>query len=341
LLVDASERLSRVIYLEAHDRLVVDEGDAPMPKIELSAGTIDYLDTGGPGPVVVPVHGLLMDATVWRHVVDDLRADHRCVVPTLPLGAHRTAMYPDADLSLDGQAHLLAELIDRLDLRDVTLVANDWGGPQVTAVEHPELIERLVLTPCEAFDNLPPGLPGRFAGLAGRLPGGLFMAAQSLRIPAARRLPMTFGWMTTGPIPRDLFDPWIEPLCTQRAVRRDLAKYVRTTDVGRLDALAADLVTLDMPALVAWAADDRMMPHEHGPRLSELLPHGHFVEVCDSRTLMPLDQPAVLAGLVRSFIRAHPVELDDHVEDGGGAGHAELDDHADDGGEHAGRVRVP
>ena len=65
-----------------------------MPTIELSAGTIDYLDTGGDGPVVVPVHGLIQDGTVWRDVVADLRRDHRCVVPTLPLGAHRTPMAP-------------------------------------------------------------------------------------------------------------------------------------------------------------------------------------------------------------------------------------------------------
>ena len=279
-----------------------------MPTIELSAGTIDYHDTGGGGPVVVPVHGVLMDGTVWRHVVADLRVDHRCVVPTLPLGAHRRPMLPDADLSLDGQARLLGELIDRLDLHDVTLVANDWGGPQVTAVEHPGLIERLVLTPCEAFDNLPPGLPGRFAALAGRMPGGLFMAAQSLRLPLLRRLPMTFGRMASGPIARDLFDPWIVPLRTQRGVRRDLAKYIRTTDYGRLDVLTADLAELDVPALVAWAADGRVMPRDHGPRLSELLPHGHFVEVPDSRTLVQLDQPAVLAGIIRSFIHDHPLD---------------------------------
>jgi pimeloyl-ACP methyl ester carboxylesterase len=248
-----------------------------------------------------------MDATVWRYVVDDLRADHRCVVPTLPLGAHRTPMHADADLSLDGQARLLAELIDRLDLRGVTLVANDWGGPQVTAVEYPELIERLVLTPCEAFDNLPPGLPGRFAGLAGRMPGGLFMAAQSLRFRPLRRLPVTFGWLASGPIPRDLFDPWIVPLRTQRAVRRDLAKYIRTTDYSRLEAITGDLAAFGRPTLVAWATDDRMMPREHGPRLAELVPQGELVEVAGSRTLVQLDQPAVLAGLIRRFIRSHPV----------------------------------
>ena len=98
-----------------------------MPDVELSAGTIEYEDTGGNGPTVVLVHGLAMDASVWRHVIAGLRADHRCVVPTLPLGAHRRPMHGDADLSLRGQARLLREFVEQLDLRDVTLVQNDIG----------------------------------------------------------------------------------------------------------------------------------------------------------------------------------------------------------------------
>src|SRR3954462_10809723 len=132
-----------------------------VPEIELSAGPIDYEDTGGDGPVVVLLHGLAMDASVWRDVIADLRADHRCIAPTLPFGAHRVPMRPDADLSLDGHARLVAELLERLDLRDVTLVQNDLGYAQLVALEHPERLARLVLVSCEAFDNLPPGLPGR------------------------------------------------------------------------------------------------------------------------------------------------------------------------------------
>src|SRR5204862_3083576 len=95
------------------------------PEIELTAGTIEYEDTGGDGPVVVLLHGLAMDGSLWRHVVADLRADHRCVVPTLPFGAHRRPMKPGADLSLRGQAGLVAELLERLGLHDVTPVQND------------------------------------------------------------------------------------------------------------------------------------------------------------------------------------------------------------------------
>jgi pimeloyl-ACP methyl ester carboxylesterase len=93
-----------------------------MPEVELSSGTIDYEDTGGDGPVVVMVHGLMMDGSLWRHVVASLRGRYRCIAPTLPLGGHRHAMRADADLSMRGIAELLGELLEALELHEVTLV---------------------------------------------------------------------------------------------------------------------------------------------------------------------------------------------------------------------------
>ena len=97
-------------------------------EIDLSAGTIEYEDIGGEGPAIVLLPGLLMDASLWDEVVGGLAPDHRCIVPTLPMGAHRHPMHDDADLSPRGLARLVAELLDRLDLTDVTLVGNDTGG---------------------------------------------------------------------------------------------------------------------------------------------------------------------------------------------------------------------
>jgi pimeloyl-ACP methyl ester carboxylesterase len=61
--------------------------------VELSAGTIDYIDTGA-GPALVLLHGLMMDAWLWDETIAELSGGHRCVAPTLPLGAHRHAMHP-------------------------------------------------------------------------------------------------------------------------------------------------------------------------------------------------------------------------------------------------------
>jgi pimeloyl-ACP methyl ester carboxylesterase len=67
---------------------------------------------------------------------------------------------------------------------------------------------------------------------------------------------------------------------------------------------AADrLPGFNHPALIVWASGDRVMPPEHGRRLAKLLPHGRLVEVEDSYTLIPLDQPARLAHIIREFTR--------------------------------------
>lgn len=172
------------------------------------------------------LHGLVMDGSLWRHVVADLRRDHRCVVPILPLGGHRRPMRTDADLSLGAMVRLVAEFLERLDLRDVTLVGNDWGGAQLLVSEgRAERVGRLVLVACEAFDNYPPGLPGKAAALAAKVPGGINAAFQPLRLRPLRRLPFTWGWMSKRPVPNEVMDAWFRPVMTRREIRRDLAKY--------------------------------------------------------------------------------------------------------------------
>jgi pimeloyl-ACP methyl ester carboxylesterase len=269
--------------------------------LDLLSGTIDVFDSGGDGQPIVFGHGLVMDHTEWTGVIDRLATEFRCVVPVLPLGGHRRPMPDDADLTMRGIALRIAETIEALDLPPVVLVANDWGGPQITAVERPDLIAGLVLTSEEAFDNYPPGLPGAFAALSCRLPGGLAIAGRSLRIPGVQRLPMTFGRMTVRPIPMDIVRGWTEGLITEPGVRRDVRQYVATTPKDCLSEAAEGLRTFDKPALVIWPTDDRTMPRSHGARLADLLPQGRLVELDDCSVLMPLDQPVRLSDEIRTF----------------------------------------
>ncbi|MFJ5674622.1 alpha/beta fold hydrolase [Streptomyces sp. NPDC093097] len=278
-----------------------------MPEIELSAGTIDYEDTGGDGPVVVLAHGPAFDTSVWAGVVAGLRPDFRVLAPVLPIGSHRRPMRPDADLSAHGVAALLAEFLDRLDLRDVTLVQNDAGTAQLLVGVRDERIARLVLTSCEALDNYPPGTQGRILRRASRLPGGLFLLLQSFRFPALARMPMSLGGMAKRRLPAELIARWYGPLLTSRDIRRDFATFCRGLDPDCYRKAARNLPSFTRPALVAWGAEDRMMPRATGRRLAELLPHARYVEIPDARTLVPYDNPAALTAELRRFIAEHPL----------------------------------
>jgi pimeloyl-ACP methyl ester carboxylesterase len=278
-----------------------------MREVELSAGTIEYEDTGGNGPVLVLLHGLMMDASLWDGPIAELSADHRCVAPTLPLGAHRHAMDPDADLSLPGIARLVAEFLDRLDLHDVTLVGNDTGGALIQLLMRDGAVRvgRVVLASCDAFDNFPPGLTGKTLVLTGKLSPrmfGLFM--QQMRFRMIRRRPIAFGWLTVRGDAAT--DRWMKPVLKQPEIRRDAVRMLRAAggDANLMLAAAEALPSFDRPALVVWASGDRVMPPEHGRRLAELLPNARLVEVEDCYTLIPLDQPVRLAQVVREFAQA-------------------------------------
>src|SRR5215472_17419876 len=163
----------------------------------------------------------MMDASLWDGVIAELSADHRCVVPTLPLGAHRHPVHAAADLSLPGVARLVAEFLDRLGLHDVTLVGNDTGGALVQLFMcngGTAGVGRVVLASCDAFDNFPPGLTGKTLVLTGKLPPavfGLFM--QQMRLRAIRRLPIAFGWLTKRGDAATA--RWFKPVMTQPGIR--------------------------------------------------------------------------------------------------------------------------
>ncbi|MEA2315358.1 MAG: hypothetical protein QOI03_2050 [Solirubrobacteraceae bacterium] len=274
-----------------------------MPQLELSVGVIDYEDTGGEGPVLVLLGGLAMDGSVWDPLVEDLRLDHRCIVPTLPLGAHRRPMRRDADLTLAGFGRILAELLERLDLRAVTLVQNDHAAALVLAGENPERVARLVISSCEAFENYPPGLPGKNMRVTALLPGGIFLAMNALRLRALRRTPIAFGWMAKRPLPDELLDRWLRPLQTQKGVRRDLRKYAISARRRQMVEVCERLRAFTRPALVVWTPEDRVQRPEHGRRLAELLPDARLIEIRDSYTLIMRDQPQAFASAIREFVR--------------------------------------
>ena len=124
---------------------------------------------------------------------------------------------------------------------------------------------------------------------------------QQLRLRAVRRLPIAFGWLTKRGDAATA--RWIRPVLTRPEIRRDTVRMLRAiATAGPWPRRPRALPSFDRPALVVWAAEDRVMPPEHGRRLADLLPDARLVEIADSYTLVPLDQPAELSAAIRNFV---------------------------------------
>jgi len=270
-------------------------------ELAISSGPIRYRERGSGSPIVF-LHGIVANGDLWRAVVPRLAPNHRCITPDWPLGSHELGMNADADFSLPGLARMVDELLAALDLDDVTLVANDTGGAiaQLVMARHPERVGRVVLTPCDAFDNfLPPML--RHLQIFGRRPEVLWMTGQYMRFRFVQRLPIAFGYLTVRPVAKEAMDSYTRQWRTNAATRRDFAKFCRAVSSRYTLEAAEELKRFDKPALVVWAGDDRLFPLEHGQRLADLLPQGTLKVVQDTRVFIPEDQPEQLASLIEEF----------------------------------------
>jgi pimeloyl-ACP methyl ester carboxylesterase len=274
-----------------------------MKEASIPQGTIRYREQGTGEPVVL-VHGLLNNGLLWREVADELAKDFRVISPDWPLGSQELPMKEGTDLSPPGLAAIVAAFLEALDLRDVTLVGNDTGGAicQLVVVNHPGRVGRLVLTPCDAYDNfLPPMF--RPLQLAARVPGAVWLIAQSLRPRPARRLPLAFGWLSKRPLARDVSDAFLAPVLHDRKIRREVAAVLRGISPRHTEEAARRFGEFDKPVLLAWAPEDRFFKLRYAERLAEAFPNARLELIEDSYTYVPVDQPQRTAELIAAFAR--------------------------------------
>jgi pimeloyl-ACP methyl ester carboxylesterase len=269
---------------------------------QLPQGAIRYREAGTGEPVVL-VHGLLTDSQLWREVIPALARDFRVIAPDWPLGSHQLPLKPGADLSPPGIAQIIASLLEALELESVTLVGNDTGGAicQLVAVNHPERLGRLVLTPCDAYENfLPPAF--RPLQLIARVPGAPLALLQSMRATPSRRSPLAYGWVSKR-ADDELTRSWIDPALASKAIRQELARLLIGISKRYTLQAAERFGEFSKPVLIAWAPEDRFFKLRYGERLAQAFPDARLELIEDSYTFVSVDQPQRTAELIGAFAR--------------------------------------
>ncbi len=274
-----------------------------MPEIQLTQGTLKYRDEGE-GPAVVFIHGLLVNGRVWDEVLPRLGPGARRIVPDLPLGAHEIPMNPGATLDPPALAAMIAELIERLDLDDVTLVGNDTGGAlcQLVVAHHPERIGKLLLINCDAFENFPPRSFAPALTALRRVPGLLAFVADLGRVRWGRRLAFKLAPLTVTPISDELARSWVTPLRTHR-IRRDALAVMRGITPEHTLGAVDGLRRFERPAVILWGLRDVFFKVSDGERLVETLPQARLETVEAARTFVQLDAPDRVAEIIAELAR--------------------------------------
>jgi pimeloyl-ACP methyl ester carboxylesterase len=284
----------------------------PRQIAELSGGPVAYVDQGDQSaPTALFVHGVLVNADLWRNVIWDVADVRRCVAPDLT--AHGGTPIPEQgatgdDLTLHGHAARLDELCGYLGLDQVDLVANDTGGAvaQVFAARCPERIRSLTLTNCDCQDNFPPELFAPFVTMAEAGELGPVVAAMAGDYALARsEAGYGQGYATAAQLSDELLTSYTGSFAADGG--KGLERCLVAPKAEELVAVAPLLAELQVPVQIAWGSADIFFPPECAERMRELLPATERVTlVPDGMLFWPDERAADLVPLLRDFWAAHP-----------------------------------
>jgi haloalkane dehalogenase len=260
-----------------------------------------HVDEGEGAPVVM-LHGEPTWSYLYRKVMGRvLEAGHRCVVPDLPGFGRSDKPVDDGWYSYDNHTRAISSLFEELDLRDVTLVVQDWGGPiglRVATLELPERVARIVAMDTGVFTGRQQMSEGwhRFAAFVERAPdvpiGRLIVGACKQEPPAevvaAYEAPFPDERSKAGP---RTFPPMI-PLSPQ--------------EPGAAEGQAvAEAMSRDRrPSLLMWADSDPTLPLESvGRQIQELFPTADELTVIDDAShYLQEDQGEQIGALIADWL---------------------------------------
>lgn len=273
--------------------------------VTVDGAEIFYEDIGS-GPPLVFVHGVYVTGALWDDVTARLSAEHRCITPTWPHGAQRVPVGQGADLSVEAAARRIVNLLESLDLSDVTLVANDTGGGVVLSALADstlpwERVSKLVFTNCDSFEHFP---PAGFKPLVRLCRLNTALGAGVLRLLASGRGQGFFiRAVTKRGLDRARWPALFGGFATSAAVRREAAQFTAVLDPRHTLAATAAIEAWQKPVLMIWGDSDKVFPVSHGRRLAEAFPHATLHIVADGSTYVMLDDPDETASVIADFVK--------------------------------------
>jgi pimeloyl-ACP methyl ester carboxylesterase len=273
--------------------------DARRRFVDLPSGArIHYVDEGT-GETLLFLHGNPAWSFQWRDLVVSLRGSFRCVAPDYP-GFGLSSAPPGYGFTPREQSQVLEEFIDRLELRDVTLVMQDWGGPigLGLAERRPELVRRVVLGNTWAWPTSTREPRGMFSKIAGG-PIGEFV---QMNFNAFTPLALDRG--VVRPLPTDVIEMYRRPF--RPLDRRGVAAFYPgqiTAAADYMSEVEAGLGRVgDRRALIFWGLRDPGFPRADLERFQRAFPDHKTIELADADHFFFEDALDRMVQEIRAFV---------------------------------------
>jgi pimeloyl-ACP methyl ester carboxylesterase len=283
-------------------------GTFPFESRYVSAGDVrlHYVDEGpADSAPLLFAHGNPTWSYLWRRQIADLSSRGRRCVAFDHMGFGRSDK-PARLSAYSLQRHVdnALALIDELDLRDVTLVAHDWGGPigLGALLERRDRLRAVVLMNTWAWE-LPSFLPpflrefrteglGEILALGGNLfvesiPGGMARREVDSVMMDAYRAPFPDYWSRAGTL----------------AFQREIPLTERDRSAPLMGKIHDRLPSLDVPALLVWGMRDPVFQPVFLEQWREVLPHAETVELERASHFLVEDDPGGVTAAIEGFLR--------------------------------------
>jgi len=269
---------------------------------DVKSGRIAYFEQGQ-GPVALFIHGVPLNGFHWRYVIERAREYRRCIAIDL-MGLGYTEIVPTQDVSFSAQAQMIKEVLDRLGIEQVDLVANDSGGAiaQIFAALNPQRLRTLLLTNCDVHDGWPPPqvLPLMEHARKGTL-SEVFQPTLDRpdlareRYAKGESVPLFRSYADPSVLTDDVIRLYLQPLFSSPQRVDAFCRYWLGFDNKHTVAIYPKLKTLSVPTLIVWGLQDFFFDRKWAHWLKDTIPGAkRVVEVEKGRLFFPEDMPQTL-----------------------------------------------
>jgi len=273
--------------------------------VTLGSNEVHYVDVGA-GPTLLMLHGNPTSSLVWEQVIDRLAPSFRCIAPDYP-GFGRSVAGDGYGFSPQEHAEVVAQLIEHLDLRDVTLVMQDWGGPIgiAAAARDPSRVTGLVIANTWAWPLN--GIP-KFEVMS-RLMGGPLgrFAIKRFNLFVNATLPMGHRLRKLTAAEMDQYRSAF-PTPEARLPTAVFARALTTHREFLADCEASIARFSDLAALIVWADRDIAFGPKQLEHWQYLLPNSTTVPIPGAGHFLQSDAPDAVAEAIYGWAGIRPTE---------------------------------